>query len=84
MSVITPFPYTYASQIIDRFLNSRISTDHNEADGLSANSEILMKGIVSLLNVQKIFYTRGTLMSIRIPQLPKNPNLYRDWLRALK
>ena len=28
---------------------------------------------------KKRFYTRGTLISIRIPRLAKIPTLYRDW-----
>ena len=47
MSFIPPFP---AYQIINSFLNSRILSNHDKVEGLSANNgEILIKGIVSLL-----------------------------------
>ena len=39
----------YAAEIINPFLNSRIFANHDKAEILSANSEILIKGIVSLL-----------------------------------
>ena len=42
----TPFP---AAQKINPFLNLIISANHNKVDGLSANGEIYVKGIVSLL-----------------------------------
>ena len=35
-------------------------------------------------SIQKSFYTRGTLRSIRIPRLTKIPTLYHNWLRPLK
>ena len=38
----------YATQIINPFLNSRISDTHDQKDRLSANGEILKKGIVYL------------------------------------
>ena len=41
----------YATQIISPFINSKISTNHDKVDGLSANGE---KGIVFLL--QYLFY----------------------------
>ena len=34
--------------------------------------------------LEKRFYNRGTLTSIRIPRLAKIPTLYRDWLISLK
>ena len=46
MSKNTPF---YATQIINPFINSKISTNHDKIDGLSANCEILIREIVSLL-----------------------------------
>ena len=39
----------YAAQIINPFLNSWISANHEKVERLSANSEIIVKGIVSLL-----------------------------------
>jgi len=39
----------HLSQIINSFLNSRISANHDKVDGLSANGEILIKEFVSLL-----------------------------------
>jgi hypothetical protein len=39
----------YAAKIIFPFLNSRISAKHDKVDELSANGEILLKGIISLL-----------------------------------
>ena len=38
----------YATQIITPFLNSIISAKHDKVYRLSANGEILLKGIVSL------------------------------------
>ena len=38
----------YATQINNPFLNSRISANHYKVDELSANGELLIKGIVSL------------------------------------
>ena len=38
----------YATQIINPFLNSRISDNHDKVGELSANSEILIKEIVYL------------------------------------
>ena len=46
MSYIPPF---YATQIINPFLNLRISAYHDKVERLSVNDEILIKGIVSLL-----------------------------------
>ena len=48
MSFITP-PIVYAPQIINTFLSSRMSANHDKVERLSANSEILMKAFVSLL-----------------------------------
>ena len=38
----------FANQIINPFLNSRISANHKKVQGLSANGKILIKGVVSL------------------------------------
>ena len=46
MSFMPPF---YATQIINPFLTSRISANHDKVDGLLANGAILIEGIVSLL-----------------------------------
>ena len=43
-----PLPF-YATQIINIFLNSSITANHDKVDWLSANGEIFIKGIVSLL-----------------------------------
>ena len=43
----TPLPF-YATQIINRFLNSMISDNHDKVEGYSINEDILIKGIVSL------------------------------------
>ena len=39
----------YATQIINPFLNSRISANHDKKERLRVNGEILIFGIVSLL-----------------------------------
>ena len=39
----------YEAQIINSYLNLRISPNHDKVDGLSANCEILIKSIDSLL-----------------------------------
>ena len=39
----------YSTQIINHFLNSRNSANDHKVDGLSANGEILIKGLVYLL-----------------------------------
>jgi hypothetical protein len=39
----------YATQMISPFCNSRISANHGKVERLSANGEIFIKGIVSLL-----------------------------------
>ena len=39
----------YETQIINPFLNFRISANHDKDNGLSANGKILKKGIVSQL-----------------------------------
>jgi hypothetical protein len=45
-----PFPSpAYATKIINPFLNSMILANHDQVERLSANVEILIKGIVSLL-----------------------------------
>ena len=46
MSFIPPFPST---QIISPVNNSRISANHDKVEILSANCEILIEGVVSLL-----------------------------------
>ena len=46
--LIYPLPF-YAIQIINPFLNSRISLNHDKVVRLSANGEIIRKEIVSLL-----------------------------------
>ena len=51
--LLNPLP-VYATQIINAFLSSRISAIHDKVQGLSANNEILIKGVVSLLN--NLFY----------------------------
>ena len=43
-----PLPF-YVTQIITNFLNSRILANQDKVEGYSANCEILIKGIVSLL-----------------------------------
>ena len=43
-----PLPF-YATQMINPFLNSGISANHAKGERLTANGEILLKGIVSLL-----------------------------------
>ena len=48
MSIETPLPF-YATQIINPFLNSMILANDDKEDGLLANNEIIIKGIVSLL-----------------------------------
>jgi hypothetical protein len=47
MFFLHPF-FFYATQIINPSFNSRIPADYDKEDGLSANSEILIQGIVSL------------------------------------
>ena len=42
-------PTYYATRIINPFLKSRISGNHDKKDELSANDKILIKGIVFLL-----------------------------------
>ena len=37
-----------ATQIINPFINSRISANYDNVEGLLANGEIIIKGIVSL------------------------------------
>ena len=49
MSFIQAFPSIYATQIINTFLNSRISANQDKVDGLLFNREIHLKEIVSLL-----------------------------------
>jgi hypothetical protein len=44
----TPLPF-FATQITITFLNSRISANNDKVEGLSANREICIKVIVSLL-----------------------------------
>ena len=44
MSFIT----SYVTQIINPFLNSMDSPNHDKVEWLSANDEIILKGIVSL------------------------------------
>ena len=44
----SPLPL-HPTQIIYPFLNSRIISNHDKVDGLSANREIFIKEIVSLL-----------------------------------
>ena len=46
MFFIPPF---YATQMINPFLDSRISDNHDKVDKLSANDEILVKDFVFLL-----------------------------------
>ena len=46
--ILSNLPF-YATQIINHFLNSRISANLDKVDALSANGETLIKGIVSLL-----------------------------------
>ena len=52
MTLISPPPHFlpfYATQIIKPFLNSMISANHDKVKELSANGEMFIKGIVSLL-----------------------------------
>ena len=44
----TPLPF-YATQIINPFLNSRISANHDKVEGHSAKGEILIKEIDTIL-----------------------------------
>ena len=44
----TPFHF-HATQIINPFINSKISANHDKIERLSANGETLMKKIVFLL-----------------------------------
>ena len=46
--LLIPLPF-FATKIINPFLNSRITANHDKVGGLSANGEILIKGIVFLL-----------------------------------
>ena len=39
----------YTTQMINPFINSRSSANHDEVERLSANGKIFIKGIVSLL-----------------------------------
>ena len=48
----------------------------------SCINNYLLTGI-NLGFIQKRFFTRGTLRSIRISRLAKIPTLYHDWLRYL-
>ena len=48
MSFIPPFPF-YPTKIINSFLNSSISANHDKVDRLLNNGQIHIKRIVSLL-----------------------------------
>ena len=71
MAFKPPRPFFCATQIINSFLNSRMSANHNKMEGLLANAEIL-KGIVEYLQENEINFHKAFEI-----KLIHNTNIYQ-------